>query len=347
MAEAIRVAALGMAHDHVWTNLKRLDALSDAELVAGADYDPSLREKFVDETGCERVFDDYEGLLDDVGPDAVFVFTATAEHADVVEICAPRGIDVMVEKPMAATLEQADRMLIATKKHGTRLMVNWPTAWSRSWRTTKRLVDEGTIDDVWQIVWRGGHCGPDEYGCSDQFCEFLFDPELNGAGAFNDYGGYGSSLCVWMLGSPQSVVGVAGRLVKRHLAVDDNGMMILRYPKAMCRLEMTWTEAVAHKPAHDLVVYGTEGTLVAADDRIDVFTRANQDGTMVELDTLPEGETDGPSYFVKSIRGGSEPTGLTNADLSRDAQEVMEAGFLSAVNGMTVSLPVEHHLFRG
>ena len=52
-----------------------------------------------------------------------------AHHADVVELCVPRGIHVMVEKPMAATLEQADRMLTAARKAGTVLMVNWPTAW--------------------------------------------------------------------------------------------------------------------------------------------------------------------------------------------------------------------------
>ena len=347
MADAIRVAVLGMAHDHLWTNLKQLDSVDGAELVAGADYNSALRDQFVKDTGCKAVYEDYEGLLDDVKPDAVFVFSATAEHADVVEMCAPRGIDVMVEKPMGATLEQADRMLVAAKTHGTTLMVNWPTAWSRSWRTAKRLIDEGVIGDVWQIVWRGGHCGPDELGCSEHFCGFLFDAELNGAGAFNDYGGYGSSLCVWLLGTPQSVVGVAGRLLKRHLPVDDNGMMILRYPRAMCRLEMTWTEAVAYKPAHDLVVYGTDGTLVTGSDHVDVFTRTNKDGEIVAFDSLPEGETNGPTHFVQSLQAGSEPSGLTNADLSRDAQEVMEAGFLSAVNGMTVSLPIEHHLFRG
>jgi predicted dehydrogenase len=340
----IRVAVLGMAHDHLWTNLKQLDELEGAELVAGADADPRLLEQFA-ESGCDATYDDYESLLDEVKPDAVFAFGATADHADVVEMCAPRGIHVMVEKPMAATLEQADRMLVAVKKHGTRLMVNWPTAWSRSLRTAKRLVDEGKIGDVWQLTWRGGHSGPDELGCSEHFCGFLFDADLNGAGAFNDYGGYGSSMCVWFLGSPSSVVGVAGRLLKRHLPVDDNGMMILRYPHAMCRLEMTWTEAVAHKPPHDVVLYGTEGTLISGQE-VTVYTRSDKEGKTVVPDELPEGQTNGPEYFIGCLQSGQDPAGIPNADLSRDAQEIMEAGLLSAVNGMTVSLPVEHHLFR-
>jgi predicted dehydrogenase len=178
-----------------------------------------------------------------------------------------------------------------------------------------------------------------------QFCGFLFDPDLNGAGAFNDYGGYGSSMCVWFLGSPSSVVGVAGRLLKRHLPVDDNGMMILRYPKAMCRLEMTWTEAVAHQPPHDVVLYGREGTLIAG-EAVTVYTRTNKEGESVALDAPPAGQSNGPTYFVECIQSGVEPVGLPNADLSRDAQEIMEAGLLSAMNGVTVPLPVEDHLFR-
>jgi predicted dehydrogenase len=140
-------------------------------------------------------------------------------------------------------------------------------------------------------------------------------------------------------------VGVAGRLLKRHLPVDDNGMMILRYPKAMCRLEMTWTEAVAHTPPHDVVLYGSEGTIVAG-EYVMLYTRSNEEGESVEMDALPEGQSNGPTYFIECLRKGVDPKGLPNADLSRDAQEIMEAGLLSAVRGVTVSLPVEHHLFR-
>ncbi|MFT5370318.1 MAG: putative dehydrogenase [Candidatus Latescibacterota bacterium] len=346
MADKLRVAVLGMAHDHVWTNLRELGELEGAELIAGADENADLRSQFTDKTGCGAVYDDFVTLLDKEKPDAVFCFTATAHHAIVVELCAARGIHVMVEKPMGATLEQADRMLTAARKAKITLMINWPTAWNRGLRTAYRLVNEGAVGQMWQLLWRGGHSGPDELGCSEHFCGFLFDKHLNGAGAFNDYGGYGASMCVLFLGSPHEVVGVAGRLLKTHLPVDDNGMMILRYPHAMCRLEMTWTEAVAHKPPHDVMIYGTEGTIVAGSNTVMVYTRDNQEGVEVPVDALPEGQSNGPEHFIACIQEGREPEFLTNADLSRDAQEVMEAGLISATSGATVSLPIEDHLFR-
>ena len=140
MTDPIKVAVLGMAHDHLWSNLKELADQEEALLVGGADPKPVLQDRFRDRSGCDQVYGEYEALLDAQSPDAVFIFSATAHHAPIVELCAARGIHAMVEKPMAATLEQADRMLTAAQRHQTCLMVNWPTAWSRPLHTAHRLV---------------------------------------------------------------------------------------------------------------------------------------------------------------------------------------------------------------
>lgn len=346
MAESLRVAVLGMAHDHMWTNLDDLMNREDAELIAGADGNPDLLDRFRVYTGCERRYDRHDALLDDMKPDAVYCFSATAHHVGVVDLCAERGIPVMVEKPMAATLAQADRMLSAVRQSGICLMVNWPMAWSRTLRTALRLVQEGQIGDLWQITWRGGHAGPDDIGCSDEFCEFLFDKDLNGGGAFVDYSGYGSCICLmFMGGSPNSVMGMGGRLVKKHLMVDDNGILLLRYPQAICRLEMTWTEAVSHVPSHDPVFYGRKGTLVAG-KKLMLHTGENPQGSAVPLDDLPEDQQNATDHFLSSIRNGTPPQGQTCPELSRNAQEITEAGLQSATTGMEVLLPVESHLFR-
>ena len=346
MADTLRCAVLGMAHDHLWGNLKELDALPDAELCAGADYNPVLRERFVERTGCDKVYAHYDELLDSEKPDAVLAFSATAEHAGIVEHCATRSLPVLVEKPMAATLEQASRMLTAARQHDTLLMVNWPTAWNRPLRTAHRLTQEDAIGRIWQITWRGGHAGPDDIGCSKEFCHFLFDAELNGAGAFNDYSGYGSSVCVLFMGGiPQSVMGMAGRLVKTHLPVDDNGLIIMRYPQALCRLEMTWTEAVSAQPPHDFAFYGTKGTITCGKE-VTLYTPDAKDGQVIDPDPLPSNEETAIQHFAHCIRTGAPPQFQTSPDLSYDAQQIMEAGLRSASTGTEIALPIEDHLFR-
>lgn len=346
MTTPLRIAVLGMAHDHLWDNLPDLLACERGDLVAGADVNPKLRELFRERTGCDGLFEDYAELLDEVSPDAVYAYGATAEHAGVVELCAERGIHAMVEKPMAATLEQADRMIAAAQTAGVCLMVNWPTAWSPVWERAGELVRAGDIGRLWQITWRGGHSGPELLGCSPEFCQFLFDKELNGSGAFTDYGGYGASLCVLLMeGSPNSVAAMAGRLVKTQLPVEDNGIVLLRYPQAICRLEMTWSEAVPHQPPHDTVLYGTDGTAVIGRD-LTVHTRGEPSGQTLDCPPLPQGRGNASEYFLECIAEGREPEGQTNPMVSRAAQEIVEAGLRAATTGMEIALPLEDHLFR-
>ncbi|MBM3263080.1 MAG: Gfo/Idh/MocA family oxidoreductase [candidate division Zixibacteria bacterium] len=346
MSASIRIAVLGMADDHLWGNLDDLMKRTDVTLVAGADASAVLLERFRANTGCERLYDRYETLLAAVKPDAVYCFTAPAHHADVVVLCAAHGIPVMVEKPMAATLEQADRMLAAARRSGICLMVNWPTAWSRPLRTALLVVQEGRIGDLWQITWRGGHAGPDVIGCSDEFCDFLFDKELNGAGAFGDFAGYGASICLMFMGSsPNSVMGMAGRLIKKHLLVDDNGILLLRYPNAICMLEMTWIEVVSYASPFSPVFYGREGTLIAG-EKVILNTRKNPNGMEIALDDLPDSQKNAIDHFLFCIRNGTAPQGQTCPELCRNAQEIMEAGLRSVTSGTEVQLPVEDHLFR-
>ena len=69
MPEKLRIGVLGMAHDHLWSNLQDLGKLEDAALVAGADGSAGLREAFVERTGCRKVYENYEELLDGEQPD--------------------------------------------------------------------------------------------------------------------------------------------------------------------------------------------------------------------------------------------------------------------------------------
>ncbi|MDE2734867.1 MAG: hypothetical protein OXI72_10775, partial [Gemmatimonadota bacterium] len=118
-----------------------------------------------------------------------------------------------------------------------------------------------------------------------------------------------------------------------------------RYPEALCRLEMSWTEAVPHVPPHDVVLYGTEGTMVVG-NQVTVYTRQNREGTEVELDELSASQSNAATHFLHCIRSGQPPQGTTNATQSRHAQEIMEAGLQAATSGIEVSLPLEGHLFR-
>jgi len=141
------------------------------------------------------------------------------------------------------------------------------------------------------------------------------------------------------------VMGMAGRLVKTHLPVDDNGILIMRYPQALCRLEMTWTEAVSGQPPHDFAFYGTTGTLTCGQE-VKLYTADAPTGDLIDPDPLAANEQTAVQHFVHCIQTGADPQFQTSPDLSYNAQQIMEAGLRSAMSGTEITLPVEDHLFR-
>src|SRR6185295_16716125 len=148
----------------------------------------------------------------------------------------------------------------------------------------------------------GGHSGPREYGCSEQFCAWLYDPARNGGGALVDYCGYGSILARALLGRPAAVTAVAAHLRKPDLPAEDNAVVVLRYPRALALLEGSWTQ-IGGEPGFALIVYGDAGTVLVHQPRavregqtvgagrVQIVTGAET--RFVEPPALPADERDG------------------------------------------------------
>jgi predicted dehydrogenase len=344
----LRVGVLGLHHDHVWPNLAALAAGDLGHIVAAADPDPRPRQRFRDLHGGADVHDEYEHLLTRRDVDAVVVFADNRTSAGLGVRALERGLPVMVEKPMAADLAGADALLAAARASGLPLMVNWPTAWQPAVRHGLALARDGAVGEPVQLHHRGGHAGPREFGCSAEFCEWLYDPERNGGGALVDYCGYGAMLARLLLGRPHAVTAVAAHLRKPGLASEDNAVVILTYPRALALLEASWTH-VGGEPALAMIVYGDRGTLlvhrprparegqVAATGRVQLATADSS--RFVDPPPLPRQERDGVTYFLSCLRDGREITGPCAAGVGRDVQEVLAAALRASASGRCVDLP--------
>lgn len=345
MADVLRIGVLGLVHDHAWGNMRHAQETDGIELVGAADPNEPLLEQFREQTGLSAAYLDYEELLDNHELDAVMAYGTNLSTGDLVEMAAERGLHVLTEKPMASDLSVADKMLVDARRAGVVLMVNWPIAWSAGINHALRMVRDGAIGRVWQLKWRGGHCGPKELGCSPYFYEWLYDPIENGAGALFDYLGYGASLARIFIGQPTRVTAIAGRLVKQDIAVDDNAIVALEYHDANAVIEATWTEPVMHKPPHDVILYGTEGVIVAGGKQVSLYTKTNGDGEVQEAPPMEAPRRSSIEYFAHCIRTGEPVEGVCSPENSRDAQEVMEAARLSILMEQHIGLPIVQHLY--
>ncbi|HMN26613.1 MAG TPA: Gfo/Idh/MocA family oxidoreductase [Caldilineaceae bacterium] len=341
-SDKLRIGVLGMTHDHLWHNLDDLKRSGLAELVAAADPNEELLDKVQNEYGCPTVYDEYTELLDEEELDAVYIFGDNATGADLAELAADQGLHVLIEKPMASTLEGATRMLAAARRTGVSLMVNWPFAWWPQLQKAFAMAQAGEIGQLFQTRYRSAHAGPKELGCTPYFYNWLYDGELNGAGAFMDYCCYGAALARYVLGQPSRVTGIVGHCLKDYITLDDNAVIVMQWPRALAISEASWTQ-IGHLTSYVATIYGSEGTLLVEpgnQGRLLLANREHEDGIEIKVDPLPAELSNASSYFLSRVSQGLPIEGVCSADVSRDAQEILEAGLLSASEGKAISLPL-------
>lgn len=336
MPKTYRVGVIGLIHDHVWGLLRHWRDIDNVELVAAADVNPPLLEKVATEFGVTTGYASYAELLEREALDIVTLALDNAGTAHAVEASAARGLHILNEKPMSATLEQADRMVAACEKANVQLLVNWPTAWNPAIQTVDRLIQEGAIGPVHKVRYLAAHQGPKEIGCSPYFYNWLYDAELNGAGALMDYCCYASNMAAHWLGRPLSVVGIKGTLVKDPFPVDDNAIILMQYPHAFGIAEASWTQQGSDGGPNPSV-WGATGTLSVHGNRVRL-SRLNMEPTWLEADTPLPGRRNGPEYLISCLEAGTPVEGMCSASISRTAQEILQAGLDSARNGQTVTL---------
>jgi predicted dehydrogenase len=126
----VRLAVAGITHGHVPLILDR-KGKTDVEIVGIYEQDTALARQYATRYNFDPalIYGDLKKMLDTVKPEAVAAFGSIYSHMAVVEACAPRGIHVMVEKPLATTKAHAERMEGLSRKHNVHLLTNFETSW--------------------------------------------------------------------------------------------------------------------------------------------------------------------------------------------------------------------------
>jgi predicted dehydrogenase len=339
LGEKLRVGLVGVAHPHVWGILTSLKEGNLGTLCAASLDEPtrdSDRERLEREHNLTKTYSDYREMLDKEDIDVVFNYTDHILRAPVTGLAASKGLHVMVEKPMAYGLKDAEGMLEAAEKYKVKLMVNWPTVWSAAYRKTRELIENGVIGRIFHIRTRVGHnsCERENYAGS---C-FQWMGQNEAAGAYLDFCCYGVALAVSLMGMPKRVFGTAGNFVKDFIPSYDNGIVVMMYDRGTATIEGTWSQ-IGRIPV-DPVIYGTKGSILLGSQKATVFTKEKQDGEDIEVGPLPQGGRNAAEYFLTRIREDKPIEWMCDPKFSRDVQEVLEAGLISHRNGEVTSVPL-------
>jgi predicted dehydrogenase len=338
----LRLGIAGLSHSHVHGILRRKG--TDVQIVGIAEKNRELAERYAKRYGIDTalLYASLDEMLARAKPEAVAAFGPTDEHRAVVEACAPRGIHVMVEKPLAFARDEALAMQALATKYHTRLLTNLETSWYPSVHAMRALVnDQGAIGEVRKVVVHDGHQGPKEIDVEPEFFAWLTDPKRNGGGALTDFGCYGANLMTWLMRgeAPLTVTAVTQQIKPGiYPRVDDEATIVLTYPRAQAILQASWNWPFGRK---DMEVYGQHG-YVLVPDRSTLRVRLGE-STVEEVRSPPPTPSprDEPfGYLAAVVRGevALEPTDLSALETNVTVARILDAARESARTGRLVRL---------
>ncbi|HWB26137.1 MAG TPA: Gfo/Idh/MocA family oxidoreductase [Chitinophagaceae bacterium] len=336
--QLLRVGVAGLNHDHV-NNIMNQNKNGEVIIIGIAEPDAQLAQKYKTRFHLpDSIFYiSVPEMLAHIKPDVVLGYNAISDHLSIVEACAPKGISVMVEKPLATTVKDAERMAALAKQYNIKVLVNYETTWySTNQQVYEMIHKDNAIGNIRKMVVHDGHQGPVEIGCSPDFLKWLTDPVKNGGGAVMDFGCYGANLMTWLMNNqtPLSVFAVIKHIKPNvYPKVDDDATIMVEYPNATGLIEASWNWPYGIK---DMEVFGKTGYLHALNGNT---LQQRDTGTYYNVAVKPYMYKDNIPYLAAVLRGEIHPVNdLSSLENNLIVVKILEAAKESARTGKKVML---------
>lgn len=339
----MKLAMAGLSHGHSgWIFQKHFQG--DFELVGVFETDTALINNFIDKYKLSKdlFYTDLSEMLDHQKPEGLLAFGPISQHLGVVQAAAPRGIHVMVEKPLALNMEHAQEMKRLAVENNIQLLTNFETSWYPSTVKSIQIALEKNENFGYlrKAVFHHGHKGPKEIGVGPEFLSWLTDPEQNGGGALVDFGCYGANIMTTLTKGEEPISVTAVTQTHKpeiYPMVDDEATIIVTYPSAQAIIQGSWNWPFDRK---DMEIYGERGYVFAMDKNTMKFRYA--DSAKEETVLVSQEETGvyvNPfAYFVDVISGKikPEPFGLYSIENNIMVVRILDASKESAATGKTI-----------
>lgn len=335
----LRVAVAGVTHGHLASVINTMDR-GDYVVVGAWEEDDRYRfnNGLAGRLPKDKFYASLTEMLDREKPEAVVAYGPIADHIRVVEACAPRGIHVMVEKPLATTAEDAKRIATLARRYNIHVMTNYETTWYASNHKAKELLDEGKIGQLHRIEVYDGHEGPIEINCEPMFTDWLTDPVLNGGGAVIDFGCYGANLATWMMGGkrPTSVYAILQHNKPEiYPLVDDDATILLEYPGVTVQIMASWCWP-KNQGRKDMYLYGKDNVLYQQNNTVLRLGRETVDTEHIAAQPI----LDSYRYLKALVRGDIQESQFDLSAIANNVLvcEILEAAIESSRTGQPVKL---------
>lgn len=352
-----KIAGVNFDHMHMGDNLRMAFEHPNCKIVGICDETPERMQDAAQKFSIpeKRQFTDFRECLEKTKPDLALLCPSTATHGDWTQKVAPYGVHILMEKPFAASLEEADRMIAAMKESGKQLAINWPLAWYPPHRTAKRLIDEGRIGDVIEVHYYDGNRGPlwhtadkeeiDAETVAREKPNSWFYQKEYGGGSLLDYLGYGVTLGTWYHNGKVPIEITATVDQPKGLEVDEHSITIARYDCGLSKFETRWGTfsdpwTLQPQPKCGFVIVGSQGTISSYDfePTVRLQTPAYPEGKDVAVDPLKPPYQNPVQYVIDCLENERPIEGPLSVEMSRVGQQIVDAAVVSALDKRTVKI---------
>ncbi|HEY5825468.1 MAG TPA: Gfo/Idh/MocA family oxidoreductase, partial [Cyclobacteriaceae bacterium] len=274
--------------------------------------------------------------------EAVTGFSTTFDHLEIVKACAPKKIHVMVEKPLAVSMDHARQIKALADKHNIFVLTNYETTWyGCNGKVSELFITKNEFGKLRKAVIHDGHNGPKEIGVGKEFLDWLTDPVKNGGGgALMDFGCYGANLLTWLHEGkkPLSVFAVTQQLKPTiYPKVDDEATIIITYPDGQGIIQASWNWPFGRK---DMELYGETGYIIADKVGSKIKKKSNEPEEFISSTILEKPFNDPFAYLAAIVRGEIKlaSTDLSSLENNMIVVEILDAAKQSAKEGKVITL---------
>lgn len=297
------------------SHIESYKRMKDVKVVAMADLIPGKAEKFAARYGIEgcRFYPDHKSLLDNEELDAVSICTYNTQHAPCAIYALEKGVNVLLEKPMCVTTEEAVEIMRAEKKSGKVLSIGFQPRFDENMQMIKKIVDSGVLGKIYYIQTGGGR----RRGIPNST---FIEKSTGGIGAMGDIGCYSLDCVLNAIGYPRplTVTGYTsnyfGTSTEYQSEADAKRFNVDDFAAAFVRLEggiildfrIAW--AMHLDTPGDSIIMGTKGSLrIPSTDCWNgtvggPMTIYHDVAGAQTQTTIPVIESKGPGLFDRKIR---------------------------------------------
>ena len=291
-----------------------------------------------------RLYADYHQMLSEVRPQLVAIALGSGIKRAIACDCMAAGAHVIVEKPIALSLEDADAMLSAATENGVKLCVNHQVRFTPSIRAVKAAAEDGAFGRILHATAQVRRNRNQAYFDAGKW-----------RGTWKNDGGTLMNQCIhytdllqWVLGDVEEVFAYTDRLTHPYIEAEDMGLALVKFKSGVYAVVEGTVNVYPNNLSDSMAFFGETGTVSVSGKFLDQAERWQfADGTASIAESLEEyniedlGQGHAPLYrdMIEAVETGREP--LCSGSEGRKALELVLGIYESAATGRPVRFPLE------